>query len=94
MDNYNTRQSMCRRTHSNCAGNSQMMDQNNSAMFSASSQSADSCPYQGIDRMPLAMTYVPWQQWRNLYDPSKGFWVGTIFQELDLPFCERSCLNP
>lgn len=86
MDNYNTRQSMYCKNHSNCTKNNQ---NNNSAAF----QSGDSCPYQGIDRMPLAMAYVPWQQWKNLYDPAKGLRVGTIFQELDLPFCERSCFN-
>lgn len=36
--------------------------------------------------MPLAMAYVPWQTWQNIYDAEKGFCRGTIFQELDLPF--------
>ena len=36
--------------------------------------------------MPLAMAYVPWQKWQNIYDAEKGFCRGTIFQELDLPF--------
>ncbi len=35
---------------------------------------------------PLAMAYVPWQTWRDLYDTEKGFHCGTIFQELNLPF--------
>ena len=34
----------------------------------------------------LAMAYVPWQTWRDLYDAEKGFHCGTIFQELNLPF--------
>ena len=34
----------------------------------------------------LAMAYVPWQKWQNIYDVEKGFCRGTIFQELDLPF--------
>lgn len=38
------------------------------------------------DNMSLAMAYVPWQTWRNLYDASKGFHCGTIFQELNMPF--------
>ena len=92
MDYYNhTRQPICRRNQSNC---SPMYQANPSTVYSASSQSDESCPYHGLDRLPLAMSYVPWQQWNNLYDPSKGLWIGTIFQELDLPFCERSCLNP
>lgn len=92
MDNYNARQSMCRRNQSNCNRNS--FSNNQQIPYSAPSQANDSCPYQGLDRLPLAMSYVPWQQWRNIYEPSKALWVGTIFQELDLPFCERSCLKP
>lgn len=36
--------------------------------------------------MPLAMAYVPWQRWQNLYDAEKGFHCGTIFQDLRKPF--------
>lgn len=39
-----------------------------------------------LEEMPIAMAYVPWQRWRNIYDAEKGFHRGTIFQELDLPF--------
>ena len=41
----------------------------------------------GLEHMPIAMAYVPWQTWRNVYDAEKGLCRGTIFQELDLPFC-------
>lgn len=34
----------------------------------------------------LAMAYVPWQTWCNIYEAEKGFHRGTIFQELDMPF--------
>ncbi len=34
----------------------------------------------------LAMAYVPWQGWHDIYDADKGFHCGTIFQELNLPF--------
>lgn len=45
-----------------------------------------------IEDMPLAMAYIPFQQWRNLYDPSEAFQRGTIFKELDLPFeCAKEC---
>ncbi|MCB7081387.1 spore coat associated protein CotJA [bacterium 210928-DFI.3.100] len=33
------------------------------------------------------MAYVPWQEWRSLYEVEKGFQCGTIFAELNLPFC-------
>ncbi|OLR62498.1 hypothetical protein BHF69_07265 [Anaerostipes sp. 992a] len=39
-----------------------------------------------LEGLPLAMAYVPWQQWGNLYSPEKGFREGTIFQDLDFPF--------
>ena len=39
-----------------------------------------------LEGMPLAMAYVPWQKWQNIYDAEKGFCNGTIFQELNLPF--------
>ena len=34
----------------------------------------------------LAMAYVPWQIWRDIYETEKGFHCGTIFKELNLPF--------
>ncbi len=47
---------------------------------------------ENIEDMPLAMAYIPFQQWRNLYDPSEAFQRGTIFEELDLPFtCAKEC---
>mgnify|MGYP002645752117 CR=1 FL=1 len=39
-----------------------------------------------LEELPLAMAYVPWQHWGNLYSPEKGFERGTIFQDLDFPF--------
>ena len=36
--------------------------------------------------MSLAMAYVPWQTWCDIYDAEKGFQCGTIFQELNMPF--------
>lgn len=39
------------------------------------------------DDMVLAMAYVKWQNWQKLYDAEKALQYGTIFQELNLPFC-------
>lgn len=36
--------------------------------------------------MPIAMAYVPWQKWRDLYEPCQALGHGTIFSELDKPF--------
>lgn len=43
--------------------------------------------------MTLAMAYVKWQKWQNLYKPDEGFCKGTIFEELDLPFYGRRCCS-
>ena len=45
----------------------------------------------GMTGYPLAMAYVPWQQWKTPYDPAKGLSRGTIFEELDLPFEKERC---
>ena len=48
----------------------------------------------GCNDMPgkaLAMAYVPWQSWKNLYEICEGFSKGTIFKELDLDFYGRRC---
>lgn len=42
--------------------------------------------YDAFRDMPLAMAYVPWQQWKNVYDGAKGLQNGTIFEELIFPF--------
>ena len=34
----------------------------------------------------LAMAYVPWQEWRDIYETEKALHCGTIFKELNLPF--------
>ncbi len=39
-----------------------------------------------IDKLPLAMAYVPFQKWRKVHDASAGLAAGTIFQELHMPF--------
>lgn len=39
-----------------------------------------------INDMPLAMAYVPMQKWNSVYDIGEGFFAGTIFPCLNLPF--------
>lgn len=38
-------------------------------------------------KMPLGISYVPWQEFAKMYDPLKALHSGTAFPELDLPFC-------
>ncbi|MGN1480884.1 spore coat associated protein CotJA [Porcipelethomonas sp.] len=47
------------------------------------------------EHTPLAMAYVPFQQWEQPYSEEKAFERGTIFPELDLPFApEEGCYEP
>ncbi len=43
----------------------------------------------------LAIAYVAYQKWQNLYSPEVGFHRGTLFTELDKPFIgeEAVCKN-
>lgn len=42
-------------------------------------------------RFPVAMAYVPWQQWGELYEPDCALKQGTIFKELNKVFCGVRC---
>lgn len=42
--------------------------------------------HDGVDSMALAMQYVPWQHWKQVYCPEEGLQYGTIFPELNKPF--------
>lgn len=48
--------------------------------------SSDHCMYDLLSGMPIAMAYVPWQEWQNLHSAEKAFCQGTIFEDLDKPF--------
>ncbi len=62
------------------------------------------CPYMTDFKRPncedkaITMAYVPWQQFRNLYDLDCALKTGTIFAELDKPFtgkggmCRERCM--
>lgn len=39
-----------------------------------------------VNGMTIAMAYVPWQEWRNLYTCEQAIQRGTVFAELDKPF--------
>lgn len=40
----------------------------------------------GNEQLPIAMAYVPRQNWQKIYEKDKGFMRGTIFEELDKTF--------
>lgn len=41
--------------------------------------------------IPIAMAYVPWQHWRDIYEIDKGYHIGTIFSELNKPYLGWRC---
>ena len=44
-----------------------------------------------IDRYPVAMAYVPWQKWQQVYSVESALYRGTIFPELDQSFIMEGC---
>ena len=42
-----------------------------------------------LEYLPLAMSYVPMQEWGAIYEGLKALDSGTLFPDLDLPFCGR-----
>ena len=78
----------------NCQNNMRYMRRPVQGMPSTAARSRrmDGCP-DTRDFFPegtaIAMAYVPWQTWRDIYDPCKALECGTIFQELDKPFLGR-----
>ena len=48
------------------------------------------CLFRGRDEgWVVAMAYVPWQEWGELYDEEKALARGTLFPDLDKPFLGR-----
>ena len=84
---YNTPDYMRQNNSNGChVGGSRTMP----ASVSPSTPSRSCCNIHEHDKLsglPIAMAYVPWQEWRSLYEVEKGFRCGTIFAELNLPFC-------
>lgn len=42
-----------------------------------------------VDKLPLAMGYVPMQRFGQTYDLRTGLQAGTIFPDLHKPFCGK-----
>ena len=51
------------------------------------------CRYDALEDFPLAMAYVPWQRWQNIFEPCKALQCGTIFEELRKPFRGKGGCN-
>ena len=46
---------------------------------------------QDLSNLSLAMAYVPWQDYGNIYAQPQALRNGTIFAELNLDFAGRRC---
>ena len=44
-------------------------------------------PLPSFDEQSLAMVYPKWQEYRDIYPLQKSLSAGTLFAELDMPFC-------
>lgn len=44
-----------------------------------------------LEGMPLAMAYVPWQDYKDICSEEESWCKGTIFAQLDLEFMARRC---
>ncbi len=49
--------------------------------------------YECLDRLPIAMGYVPMQSFHHTFELEKALQVGTVFPELCQPFCGRRCVR-
>ena len=49
------------------------------------------CPTAQLEEMPLAMAYVPWQNFGTMYPVQQAIRQGTLFPELNLDFMGRRC---
>lgn len=58
-------------------------------VVSAAAENAVNFGEMPLDTLPLAISYVPMQQFNETYDGLTALQRGTIFPELDLPFCGR-----
>ncbi|WP_235839217.1 spore coat associated protein CotJA [Clostridium sp. Marseille-P2415] len=54
-------------------------------------RTAPSASYENIDKFPVAMAYVPWQRWQQVYPVETALGRGTIFPDLDKPFIMEGC---
>ena len=49
------------------------------------------CSSSNVQGLPLAMGYVPKQEFKDVYAIDVGFYRATIFKELDKPFERGNC---
>ena len=71
---------------SGCDVCTRQMERENCPCRSCTYMRQQGCLEESAD-YPVGMGYVPWQSWNCVYDGHRGLMSGTIFPELDKPFC-------
>lgn len=94
--NQNTAKRNCYQQTMNYGSNYSVNHSSNTGcnQYMYDKMSKEDCPGMGKDElsgMPLAMSYVPWQRFCNLYEECEAVYHGTIFHDLDLDFCGKRC---
>jgi len=68
------------------AGEKYMNTRNGYANAVTQSQDMIGCGSISNQPLSLAMAYVPFQEFRDLYEPEEALSAGSLFRELDKPF--------
>ena len=64
-----------------------LREQGSSVPYADRTESMDMSPQPDMPMQPpLAMAYVPFQQWGNAMEPEKALNCGTLFSDLVFPF--------
>lgn len=93
MDDRYARSQMMRNPQMDCdeCGNARILDRRDDDRGRDRNQCDDDCSRSRdmLYGVPLAMGYVPWQNFECTYEPAQALQAGTIFPELDKPFYGR-----
>ena len=60
-------------------------------VIGTSDRDKEGCCEPDMPGKTIGMAYVPWQEWKELYEVCEGFSTGTIFRQLNLEFLGRRC---
>lgn len=63
-----------------------------SNMNNSDNQEIESATEKKQQKLSLAMAYVPWQKFENLYNSTMALNRGTLFKDLDFPFIREEVI--
>ncbi len=61
-------------------------------MNNLNSQDIETATEKRKQKLSLAMAYVPWQKFENLYNSTMALNRGTLFKDLDFPFIREEVI--